>query len=110
MDRSSFCAPLGTIRRTNFCPFAISVFSRSAPLGTIRRTNFCPFTVIANGQKFVLRMVPSGALRENTVCVIGNGTMVDPLALIEELDRLGDISPKTFKLSFDAHLVMPYHR
>ena len=72
--------------------------------------NNAAHTVIVDGQKFVLRMVPSGALREDTVCVIGNGTMVDPLALIEELDRLGDVSPKTFKLSFDAHLVMPYHR
>src|SRR5713226_6441500 len=76
--------------------------------------NNAAHTVLVNGKKFILRMVPVGALHPNKVCVIGNGTVVDPFALIEELERLKtDVDlehPDRFKLSYDAHLVMPYHR
>jgi adenylosuccinate synthase len=76
--------------------------------------NNAAHTVVANGRKYILRQVPAGALHEGKVCVIGNGAVIDPIALLEELDRLQKENFLTrdgcFRLSYDAHLVMPYHR
>ncbi len=76
--------------------------------------NNAAHTLVVNGQKFILRLVPAGALHPGKTCVIGNGTVVDPFALIEELDNLrahGYLGGEdSFKLSYDAHMVMPYHR
>src|SRR6516162_7867951 len=76
--------------------------------------NNAAHTLVVNGEKFILRLVPAGALYQDKTCVIGNGTVVDPIALLEEIDdlkrrgRLRDDS--LLKLSSDAHMVMPYHR
>jgi adenylosuccinate synthase len=76
--------------------------------------NNAAHTLVVNGEKFILRLVPAGALYQGKTCVIGNGTVVDPIALLEEIDnlkrrgRLRDDS--LLKLSSDAHIVMPYHR
>jgi len=76
--------------------------------------NNAAHTLVVGGEKFILRLVPAGALHEGKVCVIGNGTVVDPIALIEELDKLRShgclTNDGTFKLASDAHMVMPYHR
>ncbi len=75
--------------------------------------NNAAHTLVANGEKFILRLVPSGALHEEKICVIGGGTVVDPFALIEEIDALkqrGFTLAGRLKLSLDAHIVMPYHR
>jgi adenylosuccinate synthase len=76
--------------------------------------NNAAHTLVVDGEKFILRLVPAGALHPGKTCVIGNGTVVDPIALMEEVDglkqrgRLRDDS--LLKLSYDAHIVMPYHR
>ncbi|MGH7932089.1 MAG: adenylosuccinate synthase [Candidatus Binataceae bacterium] len=76
--------------------------------------NNAAHTLVVDNEKFILRLVPAGALHNGKVCVIGNGTVVDPFALIEEIDslkrraRLQDDS--LLRLSYDAHMVMPYHR
>jgi len=76
--------------------------------------NNAAHTLVVNGEKFILRLVPAGALHHGKICVIGNGTVVDPVALLEEIQnlkkrgRLNDDS--LLKLSSDAHMVMPYHR
>jgi adenylosuccinate synthase len=71
-------------------------------------------TVILGGQKFVLHLIPSGILHEEKICVIGNGVVVDPLALVEEMDELGRrgirITPERLRLSNRAHLILPSHR
>jgi adenylosuccinate synthase len=76
--------------------------------------NNAAHTLVVNGEKFILRLVPAGALHEGKVCVIGNGTVVDPIALAEEIANLKRRShlrdDSRLKLSYDAHLVMPYHR
>jgi adenylosuccinate synthase len=76
--------------------------------------NNAAHTLVVDGQKFILRLVPAGALHPGKVCVIGNGTVVDPFALIEEIDSLQAHAhlngEGSFKLSYDAHMVMPYHR
>jgi len=76
--------------------------------------NNAAHTLVVDGEKFILRLIPAGALHPGKVCVIGNGTVVDPLALAEEVaalharGRFTDLS--LLKLSCDAHMVLPYHR
>ena len=71
-------------------------------------------TLVVGEEKIVLHLVPSGVLHDDTVCVIGNGVVVDPQILLEEIDALQqrgylkDLS--LFKISDRAHLIMPYHR
>ncbi|MGH8013789.1 MAG: adenylosuccinate synthetase, partial [Candidatus Binataceae bacterium] len=76
--------------------------------------NNAAHTLVVDGEKFILRLVPAGALHEGKTCVIGNGTVVDPFALIEEIDSLkrrGRMrDDQLLRLSNDAHMVMPYHR
>jgi adenylosuccinate synthase len=71
-------------------------------------------TVLIGRQKYVLHLVPSGILRKNKLCVIGNGVVVDPIGLVEEIEGLKKngvkVSPKNFVLSETAHVVFPYHR
>jgi len=69
-------------------------------------------TVITEGKKYVLHLIPSGILKENTLCVIGNGLVVNPNALKEELDTLreGGVTPDSrLFVSERAHVIMPYH-
>ena len=49
--------------------------------------NNAAHTLVVDGEKFILRLIPAGALHRGKVCVIGNGTVVDPIALAEELRR-----------------------
>ena len=70
-------------------------------------------TVHINGQKYILHLVPSGILRKNKFCVIGNGVVVDPVGLVEEIEglrKLGIKIDRNLFLSETAHLVFPYHR
>src|SRR3984885_1133484 len=71
-------------------------------------------TVFLGPKKYVLHLVPSGILRKNKLCVIGNGVVVDPVGLVNEIQGLKKIgvkvSPKNFVLSETAHVVFPYHR
>src|SRR5207302_5801232 len=70
-------------------------------------------TVHIKGQKYVLHLVPSGILRRNKTCVIGNGVVVDPVSLVEEIEGLRNLGIKpdgNLFLSETAHLVFPYHR
>ena len=71
-------------------------------------------TVIVNGKKSVLHLIPSGILRKNKLCVIGNGVVCDPLGLVSEMEGLRKhgikVTPKNFVLSETAHVVFPYHR
>ena len=70
-------------------------------------------TVFLGQQKFVLHLVPSGILRPNKKCVIGNGVVVDPISLVAEIDGLQKLGIKVagnLFLSETAHLVLPYHR
>jgi adenylosuccinate synthase len=70
-------------------------------------------TMVVGGEQLITHLIPSGILQQK-VCVIGNGVVVDPAVLIEELDHLAsrnvDISPDWLKISEKAHLIMPYHK
>ncbi len=70
-------------------------------------------TVHIRGQKYVLHLVPSGILRPRKKCVIGNGVVIDPVSLVEEMDGLLKLGVKMdghLFISETAHLVFPYHR
>ena len=70
-------------------------------------------TVIQGGKKYVLHLIPSGILRRGKICVIGNGVVIDPVALVGEIDGLRKVGVKIGKnllISDCAHLVLPYHR
>src|SRR4030088_3566391 len=66
-------------------------------------------TIVRGGETWKFHLVPSGILRHGKRCVIGNGVVVDPKVLIEELDalRLRGIDTDGLKVSANAHLIMP---
>jgi len=70
-------------------------------------------TVIHRGKTYILHLIPSGILRRNKVCVIGNGVVIDPIALVDEIVRLRELGVtihRNLLISDAAHLVLPYHR
>ncbi|MBM4136946.1 MAG: adenylosuccinate synthase, partial [Nitrospira sp.] len=69
-------------------------------------------TVVIQNEKFILHLIPSGILHRGKLCLIGNGVVVDPAALIEEINGLkerGVEVGKNLLLSKNAHIIMPYH-
>lgn len=70
-------------------------------------------TVQIGDRQYILHLIPSGILRENVVCVIGNGVVIDPKALLDEIQLLENsgisIKGRLF-ISQNAHLIMPYHK
>ncbi|MBF0473134.1 MAG: adenylosuccinate synthase [Nitrospirae bacterium] len=69
-------------------------------------------TVYVNGKKFILHLIPSGILHQDKLCIIGNGVVINPKALIEEIDDLTSNNIKVgdnLKISKNAHVIMPYH-
>lgn len=71
-------------------------------------------TVIANGKKYVLHLVPSGILWPGKVNVIGNGVVINPASLVEEMEYLRglgvNITPQNLLISDRAHVVLPIHK
>jgi adenylosuccinate synthase len=70
-------------------------------------------TVFIGKQKYVLHLVPSGILRKNKLCVIGNGVVIDPIGLVDEITGLRKHGVKVGRnlvVSETAHVVLPYHR
>jgi len=68
-------------------------------------------TIVRNGQEWRLHLIPSGILYPGKCCVIGNGVVIDPKVLIEELDvlRARRVDVSGLRISASAHLIMPYH-
>jgi adenylosuccinate synthase len=70
-------------------------------------------TVVVGASQFILRLIPSGILNPQAICILGNGVVIDPVALFEELDGLSGRGIATFGrllVSDRAHLVLPYHK
>jgi adenylosuccinate synthase len=71
-------------------------------------------TLVVGSEKFILHLVPSGILHPRKQCLIGNGVVVDPEVLIEEIESLRGrgvrVTPKNLVLSERAHVIMPYHK
>lgn len=70
-------------------------------------------TVAIGGEIFKLHLIPSGIIHSGVVCLIGNGTVVNPAVLLREMDALAargiDVGPERLKLSGGAHLITPAH-
>ena len=70
-------------------------------------------TIVFQGKKFVLHLIPSGIFTDGIKCVIGNGTVIDPEALLNEIDIIKnegiDLDGRLF-ISKDAHVILPYHK
>ncbi|ANY66606.1 adenylosuccinate synthase [Paenibacillus algorifonticola] len=68
-------------------------------------------TILIDNKKYKLTMVPSGIFNHNKVCVIGNGMVINPKALIEEINYIQEngFSTENLKISDRAHVIMPYH-
>lgn len=70
-------------------------------------------TVIIHDKKYILHLIPSGILHPDVECVIGNGVVIDPVALMEEIRLLESEGIKVsgrLRISQKAHLIMPYHK
>ncbi len=69
-------------------------------------------TIIRDGEKFALHLIPSGILYPGKRCVIGNGVVIDPKVLTGEIDglRARGVDMTGLRISANAHLIMPYHR
>lgn len=68
-------------------------------------------TIIFDGNKYKLHLIPSGIFYNDKICVIGNGMVIDPKAFVKELEYLDGfgVSTKNLKVSDRAHVIMPYH-
>ena len=71
-------------------------------------------TVHFNNKQYILHAIPTGILHPHKMCIIGNGVVIDPAALIQEIEELTsqgvEISEKNLRISKRAHLIMPYHK
>ena len=71
-------------------------------------------TLVVGGEKTICHLIPSGILHKGRKCFIGNGVVLDPEVLLEEMEALRkkgvDVSPECLALSEKTHILMPYHR
>ncbi len=69
-------------------------------------------TIVADGVKYAMHLIPSGILHKGKTCIIGNGVVVDPAVLLKEMEELSQKGVSTDKLliSDRAHVIMPYHK
>ncbi|WNJ17471.1 adenylosuccinate synthase [Pontibacter sp. G13] len=70
-------------------------------------------TIVFNGKKYVLHLIPSGIFHEDTVCLVGNGVVIDPITLkreIETLEATGEQIRGKLRISQRAHLILPTHK
>ena len=71
-------------------------------------------TLVVNGEETICHLIPSGILHKGKRCMIGNGVVVDPSVLLDEMDNLSqkgiEFDPQRLTLSEKAHLIMPYHK
>lgn len=93
----------------------IDILSQDADI-TVRYQggNNAGHTVVVGNKEYIFHLLPSAILHKEKVCVIGNGVVVDPKALLEEIQGLDQrgvrVTPQRLKIAGLSHVVMPYHR
>jgi adenylosuccinate synthase len=93
----------------------VDLFTRDADIIVrFQGGNNAGHTLVVDGKKTVLHLIPSGALHRDKLCVIGNGVVVDPQILLEEIDALKAkghlLDDSLLRISEEGHLIMPYHK
>ena len=71
-------------------------------------------TLVVNKQQYIFHIIPSGILYEDKKCMIGNGVIIDPAILLQEIGSLDEkglpVTPQRLMISENAHLILEYHR
>lgn len=71
-------------------------------------------TLVVQGQKFIFHLIPSGILHAGKICLIGNGVVLDPRVLLQEINNLQakgiSVGPENLRISEKTHIIMPYHQ
>lgn len=92
----------------------VDVYGESADLIVrFQGGNNAGHTIVVDGEKVVLHLIPAAALHENKTCLIGNGVVVDPEVLLTEIEQLqskGYLKNSDLLISDRAHVIMPYHK
>lgn len=92
----------------------IDIFSAKADyIARYQGGNNAGHTVVIGKDSFILHLIPSGILHKGKICVIGNGVVIDPRALLEEIKMLEDRDIKVdgrLFISEEAHVILPYHK
>jgi len=92
----------------------VDLLSRNADIVVrFQGGNNAGHTLVVDGKQFISHLVPSGILQGKT-CILGNGMVVDPKVLIDEMEALSrigiEVGPNNLKISEKAHIIMPYHK
>jgi len=93
----------------------VDIFSESADVVVrFQGGNNAGHTIVVDGKKYILHLIPSGVLHQNKTCIIGNGVVVDPGVLLEEIDSVKAAgfmhNDSKLLISENAHLIMPWHK
>ncbi|MBO4301134.1 MAG: adenylosuccinate synthase [Desulfovibrio sp.] len=88
--------------------------ARSRAIVRFQGGNNAGHTIKVQGQETILHLIPSGILHEGTICLIGNGVVLDPHVFLQEVDQLSqrgiDVAPSRLGISKKTHLILPYHK
>ena len=93
----------------------VDLLTRSADyVVRVQGGNNAGHTLVVNKQQYIFHIIPSGILYEDKKCMIGNGVIIDPAILLEEIASLAEkglpVTPERLMISENAHLIMEYHR
>ncbi len=93
----------------------VDLFSQDADyIVRFQGGNNAGHTLVVNNKKYIFHLIPSGILHKDKMCMIGNGVVLDPGVLIEELDKLENngfsVTPDNLMISEHLHVIMPYHK
>ncbi len=93
----------------------VDLYAESADvIARFQGGNNAGHTLVVKGEQTILHLIPSGILHNNKICIVGNGVVLDPKVIIEEIDNLKSRnlfpSSTTLFVSEDVHIIMPYHR
>jgi len=93
----------------------VDLYAREADvIARFQGGNNAGHTLVVEGKQTILHLIPSGILHDRKVCILGNGMVIDPGVLLREIDELSEqkLFPPDTKLyiSYNAHIIMPYHK